>query len=44
MVRIFAVASTLLLVSLPVCAQMPVTLDFGLGGGVSLPTAGITNI
>ncbi len=48
MVRIIAVTCALLLMSLPLAAQMgspvssPVTLDLGLGGGVSLPTGDLS--
>lgn len=44
MVRIFIVSCILLSASLPVCAQTPVTLGFGLGGGVSLPTAEMSKL
>jgi hypothetical protein len=49
MVRMFTIVSALLLFSIPLCAQPgvsvspPVTLDLGLGGGVSLPTGDLSN-
>jgi hypothetical protein len=43
MPRVFALAFFLLLAGVPVCAQTPVTLDVGLGGGVSLPAANMSD-
>lgn len=43
MVRSLVLVCTLLLVSFPLSAQSPVTLDLGLGGGVSLPTGDLSD-